>query len=455
MHVRSRAARATWPSLFSAISIAATIAGAPHARAQTTDSDPPVPAVITPPVFLNHPTLVDTAHLKSGDTTIALFGIKGWGGDPVQSLQTFLTNNGDRVTCQPHAGGDYICMLPTGIDLAEAALANGAAEAVPDAPASYHQQEAAAQAGHAGMWAALPPVPVTVEQPVVQTTAEIVGNGQVFLLDGLVGFPAQYYTLQLQNYIATHGNRLRCGQQPSDRFVCLLPDGTDIGAVALSNGLARTDTNATGQYRADQAKAIASKSGFWFNPPSEGGTTTTPVITQTPNCCVYPPADTGDGVDYADGVPTAVIDDEPVFLGYAGLLGFGFFDANRQWHAVPEAYRAHLDRFHPGGAGLRSPVVQGGVRPVTAFHAPGFVGARPVLPHVFNGPTRATNAGLLHAPSVIEPQFGAPRGGFRPGAITPLGIGLRPGLGSPRIGIAPFHPVYTPHIAPPAFMGRR
>ena len=369
----------------------------------------------------------------------------------MQNLQAFLTDNGDRVTCQPHEGGSYTCVLPTGIDLAEAALANGAAETVADAPAAYHQQQAAAQTGHLGIWAALPPAPVTVDQPVVQTTAEIVGDGQVFLLDGLVGFPAQYYTMQLQNYVAAHGDRLRCEQQPNSRYVCLLPDGTDIGAVALTNGLARVDTDATGQYRADQAKAVASKSGFWFNPPTEGGVTTIPVITQTPNCCTYQPGNLDEGVGYANGVPTAVIDGDPVFFGYAGLLGFGFFDANRRWHAAPSQYLAHLDRFHPGGAGLRSPASPTAVRPVTAFHAP-ITGS--ALPHVFDGPPAIASAVPFHATGLVQPPFGAQRELFQP-HLTPLGVGLRPGFSSPRIGIAPFHPLYTPHVAPPVSMGRR
>ena len=80
-------------------------AGCPQVA--TAQSEPP-PAASAVPVFLNHPTVIDTAHLRSGDTTVALSGIQGWGGDAVGSLQSFITANGDRVTCRPHEGGTYV-----------------------------------------------------------------------------------------------------------------------------------------------------------------------------------------------------------------------------------------------------------------------------------------------------------------------------------------------------------
>ena len=473
---------------------APTTAPAPGSHAAT--------GVAPAPVFLNHPSVIDTAHLKSGDTTVALFGITGWAGDAARGLQAFITQNGDRVSCRPHAGGElYTCMMPTGLDVAATALANGAAEAAGEAPADYHQQEAAAQSAHLGIWAGLPPAPVAVQNPVVQTTAEIVGDGQVFLLDGLVGFPAQYYTLQLQNYIAAHGNRLTCRQQPANgNYVCLLPDGTDIAAVALSNGLARVSQTASAQYRADQAKAVAAKSGFWFNPQVDGGITPIPLLTATPNCCVYQPGDLDAGITYADGVPTAVIDGEPVFFDYIGLLGFGFFDLQRHWHPAPQPYLNHLNRFHPEGAGLQHLADPVAARAFAAFRPPAFPGSRAIpgpgfsssggfpssgglpssgaLPRVFNGPNTFIATAPFRAPGAFPATPGVPpptlEGALGAGRLRPGFRPLNPALTGGRVGIAPFRPLYAtgprpgfagaggfhpgiiaaPHFAP-AFIGRR
>ena len=450
MAISSRSAQRARSLLFGATLLSAS-AAIPVLHAQTPDASPPpaAPPTSNAPVFLNHPTLADTAQLKSGDSVVSLFGIKGWGGDPVRALGAFIASNGDRVTCQPHEGGTYTCMLPTGIDLAEAALANGAAETLADAPPAYVQQEKAAQAEHAGIWAALPPVPVDVEQPVVQTTAQIAGSGaQVLSLDGLVGFAAQFYTLQLQNYIAAHGNRLHCQQQSNSRYVCLLPDGTDIGALALSNGLARVDVDATASYRADQAKAVASKAGFWFDPPVEGGgLTTIPVLTAVPNCCTVQPAEMAEGISYADGVPVAVIDNEPVFLGYAGLLGFGFFDINRVWHAAPERYGARLAAAGFKGNGLPRPATP--TRPVAEFHPPLLPGTTPtVAPRVVAPPLPALGSATtpFRAPVVVAQPFGVARA--QPEFTRPLGVGLRPGLIGSHPGLVAIRPLPPLQAAP-------
>ena len=83
----------------------------------------PGPATAQPePVNLDHPTVVDTADLKAGDTVISLYGIQGLQGDAVQGLQGFLAATADRLTCQLQPNAGYVCLLPDGTDIAEVAL---------------------------------------------------------------------------------------------------------------------------------------------------------------------------------------------------------------------------------------------------------------------------------------------------------------------------------------------
>jgi endonuclease YncB( thermonuclease family) len=500
MSVSTGALRMSRPLLLGQVVLAAMALAAPGLRAQAPATPPatsepasrpvsPAPATGTStpgPVFLNHPTVVDTAHLKSGDTVVTLFGITGLAGDAAQGLQAFITANGDRVTCHPHSAGGDVCIVPTGLDVGATALANGAAQTIADSSADYNQQEAAAQAAHLGLWAALPSPPVEVRHPVVRTTAEIVGDGHVFVLNGLVGFNAEYYTMVLQSYIAAHGDRLSCQEQAGGSAVCVLPDGTDIARVALRNGLARVSADAPDAYRVDQARAVASKSGFWFNPPQEVlAALPPPSVVQA--CCVLNPNDTLDGLNYDDGVPTALVDGEPAFFFYAGLLGFGFFDVHHHWHSAPELIRAHLDRFHPEGRGLRTAGPGEVTAHAAAFRAPGSYGAGNFHgPYVFNGPSGGaippTDHALqgFHSPVAFDSGLSVPGDGIMPGTgligprpVFNLGV-LNRGVGdpgferarrpafvpfaAPRRGFAVmggFHPV-TPIAAPsPGVLGRR
>jgi hypothetical protein len=63
--------------------------------------------------------------------------------------------------------------------------------------------------------------------------------------------------------------------------------------------------------------------------------------------------DGGDGVRYVGGAPAAVIDGQTVFLMFAGAAGWGYWDHQRRWHGAPARYGRHMERYHPGGHGLR------------------------------------------------------------------------------------------------------
>ncbi len=351
------------------------------------------PATPSAPVFLSHPTVMDTAHLKGTDTVVTLQGVQGWGGDPAHDLQSLLVQAGDKVTCQPHGDGTYLCTLPSGADVGELAVATGAAKALDDAPAGYKTQQSAAQSAHRGVWAADLPGPAILRHPTVQTTAEIAANGRVYTLDGLIGFEALFYTLQLQTVIDAHGAELSCQPKGSTgRFVCLLPDGTDIATVALLQGLARATGDAPPEYHADQAQAARSKRGFWFNPPQPVLTELTPAPqpgaepAPQPGLDVVAPGNLAPELSYDDGIPVAVIGGVPAFFVFIKEIGWGYYDRIGNWHGAPASLRAELARAFPNGP----PDQHTGSRTAGAFAT-----------NVLRGSTGTSPAGFIDAPQDI------------------------------------------------------
>ncbi|HEY3849214.1 MAG TPA: hypothetical protein VGL95_19100, partial [Acetobacteraceae bacterium] len=305
------------------------------------------------PVKLDHPTVVDTADLKAGDTIVSLYGIDGVQGEAAQGLQGFLGSADSHLTCQAQPGAGYVCLLPDGTDVAEVALVNGAARAKDDAPDAYRDQEAAAQAARRGIWANLPPPPATLKHPVVQDTATLAADGQTYVLNGILGLGAPYAG-QLQGYIQANGDSLTCQPQiEPGEYICMMKDGTDIAKVALVNGAARVGPDAPDSYRAQQLDALNNRRGFWVNPPPDVLLAVS-TVQAVPVCCAYDPGDDGvDGVTYVGGVPEAVIDGEPEFLYYGGDAGWGYYDHDHRWRGAPDRFRRHLDRFHADGHGLR------------------------------------------------------------------------------------------------------
>ena len=375
------------------------------------------------PVSLDHPTVVDTANLRAGDTSVTLFGIDGVQGEAAQNLQGFLASAGNHVTCQAQTGADFVCLLADGTDVAQAALINGVARTKADAPDAYREQEAAAQAARRGIWASLPPPPATVTHPTVQDTATLVADNQVYVLDGLHGLGAPY-NAQMQSYIAANGDSLSCSPQDTPgHYVCVLGDGTDIAKVALVNGAAVVAAGAPDAYRAQQFEALNAHRGIWVNPPPNLLVASAPVA-QPPELVLVAGDDGADGVTYVGGVPEAVIDGAAVFLIFGGDAGWGYYDHWHHWHDAPDRYRAHMERYHPYGHGLRgyheeAAVGHGGVH-VDAAHP----GAHP---------------GEVHTAGVATAHPGVPTSARPSGAVT-TGTGhyVAPGA----------HPAATPGVHP-------
>jgi hypothetical protein len=116
----------------------------PYNPAMTVQSE--LPASVTGPA-----SVVDTGTLQVGDQKVALAGVKGVSGEYAYDLQKLINAQGPQVSCGLR-GQAYLCMLPTGLDIARAALFNGAADVTDDASEDYRQQVASARAGHRGIW---------------------------------------------------------------------------------------------------------------------------------------------------------------------------------------------------------------------------------------------------------------------------------------------------------------
>ena len=391
------------------------------------------------PLRLDQPRVIDTARLTAGDNSVSLFGIVGLPGELAQGLQGFLAASGNRVSCQAQPGGDFVCLLPDGTDVAAVALINGAARARADAPAAYREQEAAAQAARRGLWSSLPPPPVTLNHPTVKDTATLVAERQSYVLDGLQGLGAPYAG-QLQGYVAANGDALICQQQPvSNAYICILKGGTDIAKVALVNGAALVSPDAPDLYRLQQREALNNQRGYWLHPPADAVLAARTIIEQPNPCCVFVAGDDGgDGIAYVGGAPTAIIEGETVFLVFAGALGWGYYDHWHHWRGVPDRYRGHLEHFHPEGHGLRGYGGGGqfdGPHP-GAVHQTAMAGA---AGHPGFAPGAHPGGNLGFAP------------GGHPGGNPGFASGAHPG-GSPGF-TAGAHPGGNPGFAPGAHPG--
>ena len=335
--------------------ITGTAQDTPHAPADGATNTAPATVVQQPapePVTLDHPRVIDTSKLQSGETTVSLYGIEGMAGASAQGLQGFLGDG--HVTCQAQAGSGFVCLMADGTNVAQVALVNGAAKTTQDAPDSYREQESAAQAARRGIWANLPPPPETVKHPVVQDTSTLFAGGKTYLLDGVVGFQAPY-SGQLQSYIAANGDSATCSpQNDAGRYVCLMPDGTDVAKVALVNGAARVAPDAPDAYRVQQLDALNNRRGYWA---TASETVMTAALLPPEPSVQYTLVAGDDGVDgitYVGGAPVALIDGELAFLVYGDDdLGWGYYDHYHHWHGAPDRFRHHMDHFHPGGHGLR------------------------------------------------------------------------------------------------------
>jgi endonuclease YncB( thermonuclease family) len=94
--------------------------------------------------------VIDTGTLKIQGETIALAGIKGLGSPYRDQLAKFIEEQGSQIRCEP-IGDRYICFV-SNVDLALAALTNGAARLAADATPQYRQAETEARRNRRGIF---------------------------------------------------------------------------------------------------------------------------------------------------------------------------------------------------------------------------------------------------------------------------------------------------------------
>jgi endonuclease YncB( thermonuclease family) len=95
--------------------------------------------------------VVDTGTLSINGEQVVLAGIIGKSGTYAAQLQSLIDSQGPAVSCTLQRQG-YLCLLPSKLDIARAALFNGAGEPSADASDDYRQQAQAARAAHRGIW---------------------------------------------------------------------------------------------------------------------------------------------------------------------------------------------------------------------------------------------------------------------------------------------------------------
>jgi hypothetical protein len=95
--------------------------------------------------------VLTTATVVVDGQRLQLVGIKGESGDHAAQLQILINAQGGSLDCTRH-GKQFVCALPDGIDIARAALFNGAARPTANASADYRQQAESAKSAGRGVW---------------------------------------------------------------------------------------------------------------------------------------------------------------------------------------------------------------------------------------------------------------------------------------------------------------
>ncbi len=119
---------------------------APLPGPQSLPAPPPQPLVLNGTVE----KVIDTGTLKIGGETVLLAGVKGLGSPYRDQLEKFIEEQGSRVRCLP-SGVRHTCYV-SNVDLALAALTNGAARLANDASEKYRQAEEEARRNHRGVF---------------------------------------------------------------------------------------------------------------------------------------------------------------------------------------------------------------------------------------------------------------------------------------------------------------
>lgn len=124
----------------------------PAPAAGTAKSDNTASVMPKPQAIAGKARVIDTATLQVDRQTIKLDGIEGVSGAAAQELQSFIDAQGRQVECTPVQAA-YRCLTKQGVNVAEAALLNGAARTTRESSERLRSLERQARNSHRGIWA--------------------------------------------------------------------------------------------------------------------------------------------------------------------------------------------------------------------------------------------------------------------------------------------------------------
>jgi len=264
-----------------------------------------------------------------------------------------------------------------------------------------------------------PPPPPIAGHPIMHDTATLTVGDRTFLLAGIEGIPGPPAE-EMQKYIAANGDSVSCDAAGLVRYVCFLPDGTDVARVALVNGAARLGPNAPTEYSQQRDIAQREKRGIWAQGVPQPTHAVYEVITPFNGDAAVTLTTESEAteVSFVDNEPIAVVDGESVAVLYDDDYGWGFWDGEHRWHHAPDRWHHRLEERFPRGEGIHR-------HPETFVRQQG---------ETLRGPA----GGAAPRPGVPGSQFGA--GGPRPGVPGAQAAAARP-------------QAFTPARSAPAFAG--
>ncbi len=115
-------------------------------------AQPPAVSGATPDIEGEVSAVLNSAALVVAGKVVNLYGIRGETGQLATAMQHYIEQMGNRVSCFARPGRSFECHVGK-VDLAEAAVLNGAARVRPGAPSKYRVAEQQAKAARRGIWA--------------------------------------------------------------------------------------------------------------------------------------------------------------------------------------------------------------------------------------------------------------------------------------------------------------
>jgi hypothetical protein len=201
---------------------------------------------------------------KTGQVTLALQTAAPRTFEPLVQNFSLLRDSAAYVSASPDAPQLYPLLAGTGLVSASkssdgawiiAMTQDGQAAYIPAADLGPYDP------AHAPLAAATPASPDQVAGPAhVVNTATLQIGDKTISLAGLQGKMGKFAS-QLQSYIDAHAP-ITC--VPHDAaYSCTLADGTDVGQMAVSAGLAETADDAGAEYQQQEAAAREAHLGLW------------------------------------------------------------------------------------------------------------------------------------------------------------------------------------------------